>query len=367
MSYLDEIKAATLLLDSAICKRNIKRMKQKADYHGLKLTPHLKTAQSRIIGKWVKDAGIDEITVSSLSMANYLKSLDWKIIHVAFPFNIRELDFLKKLASDFSISVQIVNEITATHLADTIERDLGFFIEIDAGYGRAGVNASDTDRIEAILRICAKNKSMRFRGFYIHPGHSYYLNVRQVYDETISAMAFLKLKYRPFYPECVIRCGDTPGASMMDDFGCIDELSPGNFMFYDLMQVEIGSCVREDIAIALAAPVVDIDKAKSTILVHGGGVHLSKESLRSNGRVHFGEAVVLHENGWQIPKQKISWVSKISQEHGTIQADDELLESVEVGSLLGVLPVHSCLTGDCMRGYLTLDGDWIDHAEGAQN
>jgi D-serine deaminase-like pyridoxal phosphate-dependent protein len=39
---------------------------------------------------------------------------------------------------------------------------------------------------------------------------------------------------------------------------------------------------------------------------------------------------------------------------------------VQVGDLLGILPVHSCMTADCMGSYLSLDGQVVDHAEGAR-
>jgi hypothetical protein len=34
--------------------------------------------------------------------------------------------------------------------------------------------------------------------------------------------------------------------------------------------------------------------------------------------------------------------------------------------LLGILPVHSCMTADAMASYLSLNGQKIDHAEGAR-
>ena len=81
---------------------------------------------------------------------------------------------------------------------------------------------------------------------------------------------------------------------------------------------------------------------------------------------NFGEIVLLNEKGWTIPSHN-SFVKSISQEHGIIQASDELLASVQVGDLLGILLVHSCMTADCMGSYLSLDGHRIDHAEGGIN
>src|SRR5690606_4274911 len=123
-----------------------------------------------------------------------------------------------------------------------------------------GVKSDDLDLIDSILKIASKNPLLKFNGFYIHPGHSYYISVEDVYNETLIAMKSLKDLYIHRFPGLVIRCGDTPGSSIIQEFGAIDELGPGNFIFYDLMQVQIGSCARGDIAVALAVPIVDINR-----------------------------------------------------------------------------------------------------------
>ena len=364
MSYLNKISSPTLLLDRKICDSNIRKMKFKADKLGLRLIPHFKTPQSKVIGQWAQQHGIDEITVSSVKMAQYMSGMKWRSIHIAFPFNIREIEALNKLSDKEVISIQLVNLETTTFLANYLANNVSFFIEIDAGYGRTGVKNDDFELIDSILEITSKSSKLNFKGFYIHPGHSYYNTVEDVYRETMLAMNSLKELYLKRYPEIIIRCGDTPGSSIIQEFGSINELGPGNFIFYDLMQVQIGSCLREDIAVALAVPIVDINRETNKILVHGGGVHLSKDFLiETDGTKHYGEIVTLTDSGWDIPKNR-SFVEKVSQEHGTIHATDELLKQVAVGDLIGILPVHSCMTADCMRGYLSTDGDLIDHAEG---
>jgi len=366
MSYLDNISSPTLLIDEKICRNNLQRMSEKASRHHMKLIPHFKTPQSRTIGEWAKDFGIEEITVSSIKLAEYLAGLGWKNIHIAFPFNILETKRLNVLAKKQNVSVQLVNEKVADYLAKNLEHSVGFFIEIDAGYGRTGVETDNREAIEAILSAAKTSDKLHFKGFYIHPGHSYYSNsdIEKIYTETRAALHSLKESYRKRYPELVTRVGDTPGCSKMEDFGDVDEMGPGNFIFYDLVQVSLGSCRKEDIAVALAVPVVDINYSKGEILVHGGGVHLSKDFLLegSDGK-NFGEVVLLEENGWTIPEDR-SYIKSISQEHGIIKASVELLEKVQIGDILGILPVHSCMTADCMKGYLSISGEKLDHAEG---
>ncbi len=365
MSYLQHITSPTLLIDEKICKANLQRMAQKAARNGMKLIPHFKTGQSKAIGVWAKAYGIKEITVSSIKMAAYFCGDGWERIHIAFPFNPLEIDKLNQLSKDQKISIQLVNSEVTEQLAEKLTSTVSFFIEIDAGYGRTGVAVSDFGKIEAILRIAKQSPMLEFRGFYIHAGHSYYeKDLASIHEQNIAALNMLKNKYSTEFPNLVTRTGDTPICSIMEEFGGIDEMGPGNFVFYDLTQVGIGSCTKADIAVALAVPVVDLNPEKGTILIHGGGVHLAKDVLiEPNGDKNFGEVVYLGANGWEIPASR-SYVKSISQEHGIIQAAPELLQKTKVGDLLGILPVHSCMTADCMKSYLSIDGQWIDHAEG---
>lgn len=365
MSYLDHITSPTLLLDEKICRANLKRMADKAARHDMKLVPHFKTAQSHQIGVWAKEYGIKAVTASSIKLAEYLCGQGWENIHIAFPFNPLEIPRLNKIAAHQSISVQLINATTAQMLVDQLENKVGFFIEIDAGYGRTGVEVTDFGLIEEILRIASHSDKLSFKGFYIHAGHSYYMpDIPALYEQTRNALSMLKHKYISEYPNLVTRTGDTPGCAVMEDFGDIDEMGPGNFVFYDLMQSTLGGCDKTDIAVAMAVPVVDIKKDRKEILIHGGGVHFAKDVLiDDDGNKNFGEVVLLNESGWTIPAHR-SYLKSISQEHGIIKASDELLATVKVGDLLGILPIHSCMTADCMGEYLTLDGKKVDHAEG---
>jgi len=364
MSYLSQITSPTLLLDEKICRNNLKKMATKAKFQGKKLVPHFKTAQSHLVGDWAKEYGITEITVSSIKMAEYFCGHGWENIHIAFPFNPLETKKLGELAKTQSLSVQLINEVVTEKLANELEYPVGFFIEIDAGYGRTGVEVSDFGLIEAILRKAKSTDKLRFKGFYLHPGHTYYTaDKMKIYEESLAALNMLKNKYSTEYPKMVTRIGDTPGCAVIEDLGDVDEIGPGNFVFYDMTQVTIGSCKREDVAVALAVPVVDIKKERKEILIHGGGVHLAKDVLSEpDGSKNFGEIVYLTKEGWTIPKER-SYVKSISQEHGLIKASDELLSKVKVGDVLGILPIHSCMTADCMKGYLTINGEMVDHAE----
>ena len=152
--------------------------------------------------------------------------------------------------------------------------------------------------------------------------------------------------------------GDTPNCSTQDEFGGIDELTPGNFVFYDLVQHSLGVCSEEEIAVAMECPVAGKYHHSRQILIHGGAVHFSKESLTMDSHSIFGQLVQRSESGWTSPVHN-AWLTSLSQEHGVLEKCGELFSHVSIGDTLCFLPVHSCLTANLAREYRTLNGERI--------
>lgn len=358
------ITSPTLLLDEDKCRANIGRMARKAKNHGLEFKPHFKTHQSGDIGEWFRDEGVTGITVSSVKMAVYFARYGWKDITIAFPLNIRELDKINDLAKrvDLTLLLSDGNSLSALH--EQLEAHVHVFIEIDTGANRSGFKVGHPEEIDQLLEKVHQQKHITCKGFYSHPGHSYSArskkDILNIHADVIEQLTALKTRY-DFPAEDFVTCiGDTPCCSAAEDFTAIDQISPGNFVFNDVMQTHIGSCTMKDIAVALACPVVATYPSRNEIIIHGGAIHLSKEMLHTDSLSHFGLPVVLEDSRWQEAVGN-SYVKSISQEHGIITYPAGTLASLSVGDLLGILPVHSCLTADLMSGYRTLQGKYLNH------
>lgn len=104
LSGLD-ITVPTLVLDENKVRENIRRMAEKAKKAGVRLRPHTKTHQSAEIAGWYRDYGIDGITVSSLTMAEYFADHGWDDITVAFPANILEIETINRLGKKISLGL----------------------------------------------------------------------------------------------------------------------------------------------------------------------------------------------------------------------------------------------------------------------
>ncbi len=352
-----KITKPTLLLDEAKCQNNLNRMKAKAV--NTVFRPHFKTHQSVEIGEWFKEAGITNITVSSVSMATYFASHGWINILIAFPFNILETNAINELPIMVEVFLTVESVETVKHLGQNIERNVNIYIKIDTGYHRTGLATDQTNTIEKILSEIENYDNLKFTGFLAHFGNTYNakntLEIKHIYQDSLRIMQTLKERYYEKYPQLIISIGDTPSCSIIETFEGVDEIRPGNFIFYDLMQLQLGACEEQDIALALACPVTAIHPDRNEIVIYGGGVHLSKEFLIKNeGIKTFGKVVELNETGWSksLPD---TFVSNISQEHGVIKTTTEIIKKFKVGDIIGILPVHSCMTANLSNSYLSLE------------
>lgn len=351
-----KIKKPTLLLDEFKCRNNISFMAEKARSSGVVFRPHFKTHQSIEIGKWFRDENVNAITVSSVTMAKHFANAGWNDITIAFPLNLREADEAEKLTESINLNILISDLNQAMSLKKRSNLRAGFFIKIDTGYRRSGFEWDDHIQIMRILDEMQYNPSFSFKGFLTHSGHTYKAesteDITDIYYDTLKKCSSL----RALFPDRIIlSAGDTPSCSLIEDFKGFDEIRPGNFVFYDLMQYFLGSCNIDRIALTVACPVVEKNLRRKEIIIYGGGVHLSKENIKNHeGLSVYGKAVLYNDDGW-VQLSGNDYVRSISQEHGIISSSDALLNSVNVGDLIGIIPVHSCMTADLLRQYHTFD------------
>jgi D-serine deaminase-like pyridoxal phosphate-dependent protein len=348
------IDRPTLLVDEAKCRTNIQFMATKVKEKGIGLRPHFKTHQSIEIGRWFRDYGIDRIAVSSVPMAEYFAQDGWNDITIAFPFVLQQASSINKLAEKIKLQLTVSSITNAKHLTERVSENVGVFVEIDTGQGRSGIDYRNTHEITQTIEIISLKKNLRFCGFLSHAGQTYNHKPNEVIDihsKAKESVLFLKNLYAEEFPDITVSYGDTPSSVLCEDFEGIDELRPGNFVFFDMQQASNGVCRTNGIASALACPVVNIYFEKSCAIIWGGAVHLSKDFYTQlNGIKSFGAICKLNNDlTWSEPIEGL-YLESVSQEHGVIRADDpSALSALREGELIAVLPAHICLAVSCMR------------------
>lgn len=367
------VERPTLLLDAGRARRNIERMAGKAAAAGVRFRPHFKTHQSAAVGEWFRACGVESITVSSVAMARYFADHGWRDITIAFPVNVRELAQIDALAGEARLHLLVDSVAAVERLESGLSNHADVWVEIDTGYIRSGAAWDGVERLAALAAALASSRRLALRGVLTHAGHTYKARaaetVQALYAETATRLAAARTTLEAAGPfQCLeISTGDTPGCSLVHDFGEADEIRPGNFVFYDLTQLEIGACAEHDIAVAVACPVVGVYPDRSKIILYGGAVHLSKDWLElADGSPHFGRVALPVGPGWG-PLLPGVHLRSVSQEHGIVHADAAAwngeLAGLRVGDVLAVLPVHSCLTADLLHRYHTLDGGVLEMAD----
>ena len=277
------------------------------------------------------------------------------------------METIVDLSSKVDLGLLVVDAWPIDILGQNLRNPVSIWIKIDVGTHRTGIDPSQSGVIEPILAQLAKYPQLQFKGFLAHAGHTYHCRsvteVQRIYDHSVSSLLDLKSKYQTAFPDIRISLGDTPGASMVDQFGLVDELRPGNFVFYDLMQEEIGACQMDDIAVAMACPVVAVHPERKQWIIYGGAIHFSKDFLlMEDGRKCFGRMVTPTYNSWSTADISANpYLLSLSQEHGIVQCTDQNFDLCRPGDISLWLPVHSCLTADAIGAYINTEGAPIDH------
>ncbi|MFO7799702.1 alanine racemase [Rhodohalobacter sp.] len=348
------VHSPILLLDKIRCRNNIKRIAYKAEKLGLSFRPHFKTHQSIEIGRWFREFGINGITVSSIGMAKYFVQDDWDDITIAFPFYHGMIDGLKDLQEKAQLRLFLNREGDVSLLNNELKKSFKIYIEIDAGYGRSGISITEKEKIKNLISVIKNGKNSEFHGFYIHDGGTYKAHGKSEIKEKVKQSLSALRELKKLYPEAKTSLGDTPSASVLEDFDGIDEITPGNLVFYDWMQVQIGSCNPNDVAVSVKVPFSQ-RISKNKVIVHGGAVHFSKDYIEQNGYKNYGQAFKIEENGI-VPFDGVM-LSGLSQEHGTLSGFDPKI--VDENNFISILPIHSCLTVNLYNCYHTTEGEII--------
>jgi D-serine deaminase-like pyridoxal phosphate-dependent protein len=359
---LNQLERPVLLVDKSKVLRNVGRMAQKAGESNVILRPHFKTHQSAELAEWLRDFGIHKITVSSLDMAEYFSLSGWNDITLGVPINVHQIPRINALARAINLQVIIDSELAAVRLSEGITVPLNVWIEIDTGDQRTGISADRIDQILKVAALLSRTFPLRFKGILTHDGQSYEAadvrEIRSIHEESRAALQRIKQALEAEgYSRFLVSVGDTPSCTIVERFlPPIDEIRPGNFVFYDLKQKSLGVCRDEEIALGVACPVISKNLARKELVVYGGTVHLSREWLPlPSGWPFFGQIARLKEDQgeWGAPIEA-AYLLALSQEHGQVTGPEDFIRSVEIGDTLIVLPIHSCITASLYSEYHVL-------------
>src|SRR5262249_48326752 len=237
---------------------------------------------------------------------------------------------------------------------------LNVFLKIDCGTHRVGVEPQSAEAVE-VPRLISDARNLHFAGILTHAGHSYNASskdgILDVASHERDCMVELagKLREQSIEVPCV-SIGSTPTMSTVDHLDGVDEIRPGNYIFFDGFQATLGSCGFEDCALTVLAAVTHRDPVRRRIVVDAGAIAMSKDRgpVEIDSGCGYGHVLDLDGNDTGMR------VTSLSQEHGEIHGgNQETFERFPVGSRLRVLANHSCLTAAQHTHYNVIEDDKI--------
>jgi len=309
----------------------------------------VKTHKCVEIGRMQLAAGASGITVSTLHEAEVFATAGFDDILWAFPIIPSRVQEARAIAERITLGV-VVDSAEGVAALAAEEFPFDVWVKVDCGYHRCGVDPAGDQAGNLVRRI--GDAGMRFAGLLSHSGNAYDHRTDEaratIAEQERSAIVGVAERLRgegigP--PE--ISVGSTPSMTAVRDLSGVTEARPGNYVYFDVMQTELGACSPEDCALTLLSTVVSASEDHAVI--DAGALALSKDAGHSGG-ASMGR--ICEVDGARCVDGP--GLVGLSQEHGKLDAH------LPVGSLVRLIPNHSCLTAACFNWVHGVRGDHVE-------
>ncbi len=346
---LQNIDTPALLIDSAKMLENLDSVQKLATNKGLNLRPHFKTHKSIELAKLQIEKGAVGMACAKTEEALCLAKAGIKDIQIANVITGKHkydrLIEVHKIVDKLTFGVDSLEHIEeADAVAKANDVCLNVQIEVNYGYNRNGI--STKEQLLLLANAILEYDNLNFDGIYTHAGSVYSSQttdeIVEISKESIRLMShFVKTLKEEGFKCSTVSIGSTPELKHLRKTEHITELRPGNYIFFDNMQVKFGSCIEEDISLFVIATVIGVHRDR--IILDAGTKSIGAEKLK------FGKER-LPGHGKLYGKNTI--ISRISEEHCII---DHPMDEFYVGDKVLLIPNHACPVANMYEKYIYLE------------
>jgi len=310
-----ELDTPALLVDLDRLERNIERMAALARAHAVALRPHVKTHKSTAIARMQIDAGAVGLTAAKLERAIALAA------RVQLAFGVDSITGI---------------DLAAAAAAGVATR-LRVRIEIDSGLHRCGVSPEDAVALADRVRA---HPELELDGVFTHAGHAYAAESALELERIGQEEAQSVLRAAELIGSVgSISVGNTPTAARSIAEPGVTEARPGNYVFYDGMQVALGAAGPDDCALTVAATIISRPAGDRAVVDAGAKtLGLDRGAHGSSSLPHYGSLV--EADGALV---------RLSEEHGVVELPGS--SRLGVGDPVRILPNHACAVANLADGY----------------
>lgn len=251
-----------------------------------------------------------------------------------------------------------LQQIEAHCRAHRTQGPYSVFLKLDTGYHRAGVPCDE--RGVSLAYALLQSKCTHLVGVYSHCGHAYDENDPSLRDaialkDAEQIGSFLDLldaesqqrNAQNSSNDLIVSVGSTPSMSHHYRIPRLInhnkmEIHPGNYTLYDRQQLWTGACPsKESVAGRVLCKVLSHYPDRGTILLDAGALALTKESTPQGGMC-------------EITGHPQLECHRTSQEVTLVRTKDGStfpFVDFPIGSVVSLLPNHSCLAAACFDRY----------------
>ena len=326
--------------------RNILHMQTLADENYSWLRPHIKTHKSVDIAHRQITLGATGITTAKLSEAEIMYGSGINDIFIAnqitHPLKINRL---KMLHAQCRVIIGMDNEQQIELLRPAFQktiRPLEVRIEIDSGFGRCGVKEN-----KVLLNLAQKISAepwLLLEGIFTHAGQVYSAGseeeVAKIGDaEAKAAELAHTFLHRKGIEVQTVSVGSTPTAKYAVRNDTVNEIRPGNYVFYDGIQLALGSARAESCSLFVMATVIS-QPQKDQIVIDAGS-----KALGLDRGAHSLQLI----SGYGTPINIEATIERVSEEHGILKLKQA--QMINLGSPVIILPNHACSVANLFEKY----------------
>lgn len=361
-----DLDTPALVVDADRLAENVEDVQRQVSGAGLSLRPHVKAHKIPEVARLQAAHGARGITVAKLDEAEaFVRPGHADDIFVAYPLvGPRKVAHAWELAQRVRLSSAVDSLEAATALGAEFARSGArheVIVKVDAGFGRVGV---PPEEVLPFAQRLQELPGLRVGGLCIHEGSTYGIadpaaraaEARRQCLRLVEAAASLR---RAGVDVEVVSAGSTPGLAGDLTVNGLTELRPGNYVFYDAIQVGLGVVPVGRCALTVLTRVVSTPRP-GRFIVDAGSKVFGLDRGAHGLTVTDGFGIVLGHPGLAL--------DALSEEHGwgVVRAG----RGPRVGDVLRIVPNHACSAVNTTDSVFlaadeTVVGGWRVAARGA--
>jgi len=355
---LQELRTPCVLVDWPRVERNLDRMQAAVTGGGIRLRPHAKTHKSPEVARLQLARGAVGICCAKLGEAEVFAAAGIRDIRLPYPLHPSNADRAIALLDRTHLSFIVDNLDVARGWSAAMTaagREVDVLVKVDVGLHRCGIDPDSPGAAEMVAGV-GRLPGLRLRGLLSHAGHAYgaasdeeTARIAVAERDTLTALAARVAALGVTCGE--ISVGATPTARHSARLTGITEMRPGNYAYYDRMQVALGAAAWTDCALTVLARVVS-RPAPDRVIVDSGSKTLTNDVVRGPGATP-GYGVILSALDGAAPDPRLV-IERLSEEHAVVRVEGEC--SLAPGDLVRVIPNHSCPVSNLVDSAWKVDG-----------